>query len=167
MAFMKHLISRYTSRRAPNGNAGFTLLELLLVVAAIGILATIVFAVLSPADTLNKFRDTNRLSNIQAIMSAMSLYAIDNNGDVPNVGDWTEATTLTICGNADHNASCDLDFTDLTDDSKYLIEVPSDPSADGNSSGYTAIISATGVVTISAPNASTGTVEAKGKFNPL
>ncbi|MCE9585495.1 prepilin-type N-terminal cleavage/methylation domain-containing protein [Candidatus Nomurabacteria bacterium] len=148
---------------------GFTLLELLLVVAAIAILATIVFAVLSPADTLNKFRDTNRLSNIQAIESAMALYAIDNGGDVPNKSDWSTSTPLTICGNTDHNASCDLDLTDLTNNSKYMIEVPSDPSVSvgSNSSGYEAIIDSNGLVVISAPLASTGTIEAKGKFNPL
>lgn len=174
---MSHLASSHLKAlRQKNGGRGFTLLELLLVVAAIAILATIVFAVLSPATTLNKFRDSNRLSNVQAILNAMSLYAIDNSGNVPNVTDplWVQDATIPLCGNADHRASgtstC-LDLTDLTDASAYLLEVPSDPSATNpsNDSGYTASIDVNGVVTINAPSASTGatSVQAKGKFNPL
>lgn len=144
-----------------NKEGGFTLLELLLVVAAIAILATIVFAVLSPADTLNKFRDSNRLSNVQAIMNAMSLYAIDNSGNVPDSASWVTASSMTICS---VGGGCAIPLADLTTNSKYMIAVPTDPS---DSSYYTASIDANGLVTISAPLASTGTIKATGKFNPL
>lgn len=148
--------------KSGRNSKGFTLLELLLVVAGIAILATIVFVVLSPADTLNKFRDSSRLANVQAIMSAVSVYAIDNNGDIPNKADFVTASSTTICtGGGD----CETPLSDLTDNGKYMIDVPVDPSS--ATAYYEASIDANGILTISAPLASTSTIETKGKFNPL
>lgn len=57
-----------------NNKKGFTLLELLIVVAIIVILSGIVFVVLNPAETLRKTRDSQRISDLNTIKSALGLY---------------------------------------------------------------------------------------------
>ncbi len=53
---------------------GFTLLELLIVIAILAILAAVVIIVLNPAQTLAQARDAQRLSDLSTLKSAISLY---------------------------------------------------------------------------------------------
>ena len=53
---------------------GFTLLELLIVIAILAILAAVVIIVLNPAQTLAQARDSQRLSDLATMKSAISLY---------------------------------------------------------------------------------------------
>lgn len=57
-----------------NSKKGFTLLELLIVIAIIAILATVVVLVLNPAETLRKTRDAQRISDLATIKTALGLY---------------------------------------------------------------------------------------------
>lgn len=53
---------------------GFTLLELLIVIAIIAILSVIIIFVLNPAETLKKARDTQRMSDLNTLKTALGLY---------------------------------------------------------------------------------------------
>lgn len=53
---------------------GFTLIELLIVIGILAILATTVVLVLNPAQILAETRDTQRISDLGAIQSAIGLY---------------------------------------------------------------------------------------------
>lgn len=53
---------------------GFTLVELLIVIAVIGILAIAVLAALDPIEQLKKSRDTGRLSDAREFYNAMTRY---------------------------------------------------------------------------------------------
>ncbi|MDI6717888.1 MAG: type II secretion system protein [Patescibacteria group bacterium] len=58
-----------------NGLAkGFTLLELLIVIAILAVLSTIVVLVLNPAEYLKQARDAQRLTDLKAVSSALNLY---------------------------------------------------------------------------------------------
>lgn len=59
---------------------GFTLLEVLLVVGAIGILAGIVVLAINPARQLAKLRNSTRTSNTRTILDAISQHSLDNGG---------------------------------------------------------------------------------------
>jgi prepilin-type N-terminal cleavage/methylation domain-containing protein len=61
----------YLPRRA---NAGFTLLELLVVIAIISILSVILILVLNPTESLKKSRDTQRLSDLATLKTAVGIY---------------------------------------------------------------------------------------------
>ena len=53
---------------------GFTLIELLIVIAILAILATAVVLVLNPAQILAQARDTQRISDLSSVKSAIALY---------------------------------------------------------------------------------------------
>jgi prepilin-type N-terminal cleavage/methylation domain-containing protein len=60
--------------------SAFTLIELLVVIAIIAILAVVVVLTLNPAEMLRQARDSNRLSDLATINSAVNLYATDQSG---------------------------------------------------------------------------------------
>jgi prepilin-type N-terminal cleavage/methylation domain-containing protein len=54
--------------------SGFTLLELLIVIAIIAILSVALVIVLNPAETLRKARDAQRISDLSTLKTAIGLY---------------------------------------------------------------------------------------------
>lgn len=75
---------------------GFTLLEILLVVAAIGILAGIVIVAINPGKQLAKTRNATRRSDVKTISNALYQYAIDHGSRFPDGVD----TTLRVIGSS-------------------------------------------------------------------
>lgn len=61
---------------------GFTLLELLIVIAVIAVLSVILVLVLNPAETLKKSRDSQRMSDLATIKTALGLYATSTSSPV-------------------------------------------------------------------------------------
>lgn len=115
---------------------GFTLLEMLLVVAAIGILAGIVILALNPAKQLGDTRNAQRKSDVATILNAVYQYSIDNNGSFPSGID-SVAGSSQVLGTAATgcDSTCTADTTvgacvDLTSDlvSAYLVAIPQDPT---------------------------------------
>lgn len=53
---------------------GFTLLELLIVIAIIAVLSVILVLVLDPAEALRKSRDSQRMSDLSTVKTALGLY---------------------------------------------------------------------------------------------
>ncbi len=66
-----------------NQNKGFTLLEILLVIAAIGILAAIVLVAINPNRQIAQARNTVRQADINTIQKAVEQYLIEN-GSYPS-----------------------------------------------------------------------------------
>ncbi|MBP9758887.1 prepilin-type N-terminal cleavage/methylation domain-containing protein [Candidatus Dojkabacteria bacterium] len=62
---------------------GFTLLELLLVIAIISVLAGIIMFALKPADRLQQANQTKVLANANDIEKAFNSYVVDNGGNLP------------------------------------------------------------------------------------
>jgi prepilin-type N-terminal cleavage/methylation domain len=56
---------------------GFTLLELLIVIGILAILSTTMLLVINPAEMLRKARDSQRISDLNNLKSALSLYLTD------------------------------------------------------------------------------------------
>ena len=64
----------------PSSRKAFTLIELLVVIAIIAVLAVVVVLVLNPQELLRQGRDSQRMSDMQTITSALNLYNEDQGG---------------------------------------------------------------------------------------
>ncbi len=115
---------------------GFTLLEILLVIAAIGILAAIVIVAINPQRQLAQVRDAERQSSVNTLKKALDQYLIDE-GEYPNgiTEDLSE-----ICNTGSNqvwqgsvNSDC-LDLRVLVP--TYLAAIPEDPSGISGETGY-------------------------------
>jgi len=132
---------------------GFTLLEILLVVAGIAILAGIVILALNPGKQLADTRNSPRRADVNTILNAVYQYSIDNNGSVPAS---ITTTPTAVCATG---GTCTglIDLSVLTTNGKYLVSLPKDPTAGtANSTGYNISKDANGRITVSAPSAEQG-----------
>ena len=138
---------------------GFTLLEILLVVAAIGILAGIVIFAINPGKQLGDTRNAQRKVDVNTVLNAVYQYSIDTNGTIPSgiaSSTCATATTNEICKSGGVCTGL-VDLAVLTTSEKYLVSIPIDPtSTSTNGAGYRIAKSGTGRVTVCAPNAEQG-----------
>ncbi len=119
-----------------NNNKGFTLIELMVVIAIIGLISSVVLS--SLAGARSKARDTKRVGEIRSVERALDLYSLDNNGNFPlsNINSWSGGPT-SVPRKADGSVDCFhptvlLNNTNLFDTlvPKYLASRPSqDPQA--------------------------------------
>jgi len=72
---------------------GFTLLELLIVIAILAILSAVLILILNPAETMKKSRDSQRMSDLATMKSAIGLYM--TNISAPDLS--TDATDNARC----------------------------------------------------------------------
>ena len=133
----------------------FTLLEILLVIALIGMLLATVLQLINPQKNLGNVRNIQRKSNIFSIYTAINQYREDNRGDLSTTGITT--TAINICQPGCAESTTQIDIT--TEISKYirLGKPPIDPSQTGSIlTGYQVSVNAQGRVIVSAPLAENG-----------
>lgn len=135
---------------------GFTLLEVLLVVAAIGILAGIVIVAVNPGKQLAATRNAKRQADVETVLNAIYQYTIDNGSLPANLVAGTCATmTNEICKTGAASCTSLIDLSVLTDSGAYLPSLPLDPQggAAANGTGYNAVKDANSRVTVCATKA--------------
>lgn len=131
---------------------GFTLVEVLLVIVIIAILAGIVIVAINPARQISQANNTQRSSDIQAVLNAVHEYTIDNRGQIPT--GITVTPTVVGSGASQANICANLVPT-------YVAEMPFDPTAAGAhyascsdyDTGYNIAKDANGRITVAAPSA--------------
>ena len=137
---------------------GFTLIEILLVVAAIAILAGIVIVAINPAKQLGDTRNASRNSAVNTILNAVTQYSVDNNGILPA---GITASTTEICSSSVATTSCTglVDLSVLTLNGRYITAIPDEPQkTNPNGAGYSISRNVAGRITVSASFPESGAV---------
>jgi len=132
------------------------MIELLIVVAIIGILATTMMVILNPRTMLARARDSQRDTDINSIVMLVRQYASDHSGTLPDTDDDPDTTnfptSLTCIGT---NSGCfNLAIAGDDDESlvpDYTASLPKDPKTGtyGNI-GYMIMVDANSHITASA-----------------
>ena len=131
-------------------------MELLLVLAILGIMATVIVTLINPGRQLAKARDMTRETDLIAILSAVYQYTSEHSGDLPDTdGDPATSnfpTSITCIGT---DPGCfDLGSAGEEDETivpVYLAEIPEDPQAgDAGDTGYEIMVNEYGRLTASA-----------------
>ncbi len=136
------------------GRDGFTLLEILLVVAAIAILAGIIILAINPNKQLGDTRNSQRHLAVDSIVNAIYQYSLDHNGTLPGATSsgpipsgtgLADAREICLTSPADPTGATSLscasqsggyvDFSELTTNGTYLTSIPADPFPSATSSG--------------------------------
>lgn len=138
---------------------GFTLLEVLLVIAIIAILAGIVIVAINPTKQLSEARNSQRKADVNTILNAVYQYAIDN-GSLPS-GITSSAQEICVANTATTTCtgSSLTPLNELVWDEAYLTSIPVDPNGTCDTNGVCYEITKTSNgkrVTVSAPDAELG-----------
>ena len=134
---------------------GFTLIEILVVVALIAILAAITIIAINPAKNFQDARNTQRSSDVAQILSAVTQYTSEQGNQLADLGTVplctaTPAAIGTGSGNVDLAANLVPAF---------LVAIPQDPTTGTPAdTGYTICQTANARVQIDAPDAEGGKV---------
>lgn len=112
----------------------FTLIELLVVIGILTVLLAIVLIAINPARQFSQANNTQRRSDVNAILNAVHQYGADNKGNLSALGSTTfiDTTVRTICGPLTGAAGACPNATSLDICADvvpiYLADLPLDPT---------------------------------------
>src|SRR3989344_8808717 len=101
------------------GAKGFTLVELLVVISILSILLAIVLIAINPARQVTQARDTQRRSDVLAILNAINQYFADNGVLPPSLV--SDCPTKDDVGTGGGDLAADVAPT-------YIADLPKDPN---------------------------------------
>ena len=150
---------------------GFTLIELIIVIAIIALLAAATFVAVDPAKRIGEARDAQRWSDVTAIADAYMKYLVDNVGVAVTSTGVTNGTTYFIqaaAGSGDTSPSSCAGSSTVTSatgidlhglvTAGYIGDIPDDPGGvDGQSTDYYFYTDAQGIVIVGSCTKYSGT----------
>jgi len=139
--------------RDKNHLKGFTLIEVLIVIAIITILAAISIIAINPAKNFKDARNSQRSFDVIQILYAINQYTSEQGHTLADLGTIPACSgTPAAIGTGGVNLG-----TNLVPD--YVVAIPTDPSGGtAADTGYTVCTTGAGRVQIAAPNAESKTI---------
>lgn len=135
---------------------GFTLIEIAIVIGLIAALAAASIVAINPARQFKLARNSQRLSNVSALLNAASQRLADNHGIFDGAVAGTSQTCPSLADGVDYaiakgptSASGTLDLSCLSP--AYIPSLPSDPKAIAPDTGYVLNIDEFDRVAVKAP----------------
>ncbi len=121
-------------RRRNKYTVGFTLLELILVMAVISILSGLLIAVINPREIMAKGRDARRMTNLDVIHKAISLGLTEEEINLVATGSCSDCSSATGSQAVDGTGWVKFTIpTGKTGLSRYIPALPLDPkNSEGN-----------------------------------
>tara|TARA_B100002051_G_C16744745_1_gene646738 strand:- start:6073 stop:6804 length:732 start_codon:yes stop_codon:yes gene_type:complete len=122
---------------------GFTLAELLVVIAVISILSSFIFVNVS--DSRASARDAQRKSDLRELQSAIELYRLDNGTYPSGCNGYTDSLTPVFSGEPDGAHPCPLGDPEYIIGlaPEYIRKLPNDPFLNGGG-GYVYLVNQSG-----------------------
>lgn len=135
-----------------NKKAGFTLVELLVVIGILAVLTAVVLVAVNPGRQLAQARDTQRRADVNTVITAITAYMADpvNNGQLP-------AGLVNLCTATPHvigSGAGNLDLGAVLAPT-YVAAMPTDPTGGTDAdTGYTVCVASQVArrITVAAPN---------------
>jgi prepilin-type N-terminal cleavage/methylation domain-containing protein len=157
----------------PKNNIGFTLIELVLVIAIISLLAIVALVAIRPAQRLADARDARRAQDINQVLSGIHQCVIDKKDTLTMgtcLGSLTVGNTYEIVTAAGITSGCQAKCTGATSDSSclrldatladYFVTLPKDPGGVATShTGYSVTLMSNGMTVIEACTAENMTIK--------
>jgi type II secretory pathway pseudopilin PulG len=134
--------------------SGMSLLEILLVIALLGVLFATVVTLVRPARYFGNIRNGQRKSDILAIYTAINQYRQDNQGNIPNGITLDSVNSVNICKPGCTESSSQIDIS--TELAPYIQGgvIPVDPTETSNAiTGYQVYGTIQGDIVVKAPRA--------------
>lgn len=146
----------FAIRHIKRNARGFTLIEVLLVVAIIAILVGIVILAVNPSKQLGDTHNSQRRADVATILNAAYQYSLDNNTIPAKI----TSTPTEICATGAANCNGLIDLAILTSSEKYLVLIPKDPQCSQtcarNGTGYLISKDTKNHITVSAKTTENG-----------
>src|SRR5579872_3589890 len=108
--------------------AGFTLIEILVVIAILAVLLAITIVAINPARQFGQANDTKRRSDTTSILNAIDQYQASNTGNLPTDVTSMATGSATELNNSNFPTLCGQLLT------TYISALPVDPSVVSNTS---------------------------------
>lgn len=112
---------------------GFTLVELIVVIAIITVIAATVFVAVDPAKQLHKARNSSRWSDVTAILEGIKKHQFEHDGELPPIDAdhnsvqiiGTSGSCSSTCAGYAIAPSCTINLSQVL--RPYMKDVPTDP----------------------------------------
>jgi type IV pilus assembly protein PilA len=139
--------------RSKNKYEGFSLIEILIVVALIIILATITIIAINPGKNFQDTRNAQRSSDVTSILNAVTQFTSEEGNSIAMFTNIQECPTQTFIGEGDGLVNLKSLLVE-----EFIVEIPKDPQPAGTdaNTGYQICRTASGRVEITAPRAEGG-----------
>lgn len=118
-----------------NKNQGFTLIELIIVIAIIALLAAATFVAINPAKRVGDAGDATRWQDLSALADAYQAYLADHNSVPPTTTTSGVTYMLATTSGANSLVSCNATtgvsafiLLDTLIDTGYIGQIPKDPT---------------------------------------